>query len=182
VNSSHINTKRERGTSSAGADFSQAEPILAALTSEQQQRLTDVLDHYLRSQERGLPVSQEALLTAHPDLADVLRTYFKSLNELHGLAAGFSAAPTPDLPPPNTRERLGDFELVREIGRGGMGVVYEARQLSLDRRVAVKVLPFAAILDSRQIARFQHEAHAAAQLHHSHIVPVFAVGVERGVH
>ena len=63
-----------------------------------------------------------------------------------------------------------------------MGVVYEARQISLNRRVALKVLPFAAALDPRQLQRFQNEAQAAAGLHHTHIVPVFAVGVERGVH
>ena len=63
-----------------------------------------------------------------------------------------------------------------------MGVVYEARQISLGRRVALKVLPFAAVLDARQIARFKNEAQAAAQLHHPNIVPVFAVGGERGVH
>jgi len=84
--------------------------------------------------------------------------------------------------PARRRKRLGDYRLEREIGRGGMGVVYEARQLSLGRRVAVKVLPFAAVLDAKQIARFQNEAQAAAQLHHPHIVPVYAVGCERGVH
>ena len=77
---------------------------------------------------------------------------------------------------------LGDYRIVREIGRGGMGVVYEAMQLSLGRRVALKVLPFAATLDQRQLQRFENEAQAAALLHHSHIVPVFAVGCERGVH
>src|SRR5262249_6071443 len=77
---------------------------------------------------------------------------------------------------------LGDFRLVREIGRGGMGVVYEAVQLSLGRRVALKVLPFAAALDARQLRRFKNEAQAAAHLHHPHIVPVYAVGSERGVH
>ncbi|MBY0231029.1 MAG: serine/threonine protein kinase, partial [Gemmataceae bacterium] len=76
---------------------------------------------------------------------------------------------------------LGDFRLLREIGRGGMGVVYEAEQISLGRRVALKVLPVAATLDSRQMQRFENEARAAAHLHHGHIVPVFAVGRERGV-
>ena len=71
---------------------------------------------------------------------------------------------------------------MREIGRGGMGVVYEAVQISLGRRVALKVLPFASALDSRQLQRFKNEAHAAAQLHHTNIVPVFGVGCERGVH
>jgi serine/threonine protein kinase/Flp pilus assembly protein TadD len=77
---------------------------------------------------------------------------------------------------------LGDFRLVREVGRGGMGVVYEAVQISLGRRVALKVLPFAAALDAKQLQRFKNEAHAAAQLQHPNIVPVYAVGCERGVH
>ena len=72
--------------------------------------------------------------------------------------------------------------MLRIVGRGGMGVVYEAIQLSLNRRVALKVLPFAAALDPHQLRRFQIEAQAAAQLHHTSIVPVFSVGCERGVH
>ena len=75
-----------------------------------------------------------------------------------------AARPTPTPPP---AQPLGDFQLVREIGRGGMGVVYEAVQLSLGRRVAVKVLPLAAALDPRQLQRFRNEAQAAAQLHHT---------------
>ena len=78
--------------------------------------------------------------------------------------------------------RLGDYRILREIGRGGMGIVYEAEQISLRRRVALKVLPYAAIMDPRQLARFQNEAHAAASLRHPHIVPVYSVGRERGVH
>ena len=77
---------------------------------------------------------------------------------------------------------LGDFHILREVGRGGMGIVYEAEQLSLRRRVALKVLPFAAALDPRQLARFKSEAQATALLHHTNIVPVHAVGAERGVH
>jgi serine/threonine protein kinase len=83
---------------------------------------------------------------------------------------------TPDL------GQLGDYQLLREIGRGGMGIVYEAEQISLRRRVALKILPFVGGVDSRQLQRFRNEAEAAAHLHHSHIVPVFAVGCERGVH
>jgi serine/threonine protein kinase len=78
--------------------------------------------------------------------------------------------------------QLGDFRLLREIGRGGMGVVYEAEQISLERRVALKMLPFAAAIDPRQLQRFKNEALAAAQLRHENIVPVHAVGCERGVH
>jgi eukaryotic-like serine/threonine-protein kinase len=77
---------------------------------------------------------------------------------------------------------LGDYRIIREIGRGGMGVVYEAEQLSLGRRVALKVLPFAVAPDGRQLQRFKNEAQAAAQLHHAHIVPVYAVGCAGGVH
>src|SRR5207237_7572076 len=77
---------------------------------------------------------------------------------------------------------LGDFRIVREVGRGGMGVVYEAEQLSLRRRVALKVLPYAGALDPRALQRFQNEAQAAACLHHTNIVPVHFVGSERGVH
>jgi WD40 repeat protein/serine/threonine protein kinase len=77
---------------------------------------------------------------------------------------------------------LGDFRIVREVGRGGMGVVYEAEQISLRRRVALKVLPFAATMDPRHLQRFHNEARAAACLHHPLIVPVYAVGCERGVH
>ncbi|HTU24734.1 MAG TPA: serine/threonine-protein kinase [Pirellulales bacterium] len=77
---------------------------------------------------------------------------------------------------------LGEFRLIRELGRGGMAIVYEAEQVSLGRRVALKVLPLAAALDPRQLQRFRLEAQAAAHLHHSHIVPIYSVGCERGVY
>ncbi len=86
------------------------------------------------------------------------------------------------LQPNETQLPLGDFRIVREIGRGGMGIVYEAVQLSLGRRVALKVLPFAAALEPKHLQRFKNEAQAAAQLHHTNIVPVYAVGTQRGVH
>ncbi len=77
---------------------------------------------------------------------------------------------------------LGDYRLLRRIGSGGMGVVYEAEQLSLARRVALKVLPHASTLDPRRIERFRREARAAASLDHPHVVPVHAVGFDEGVH
>jgi serine/threonine protein kinase len=80
------------------------------------------------------------------------------------------------------RRVLGDYRIVREIGCGGMGVVYEAEQVSLGRRVALKVLPFAAILDPRRLQRFNNEAHAAASLKHPNIVRIYSVGCDRGVH
>lgn len=78
--------------------------------------------------------------------------------------------------------QLGDFRILRELGRGGMGIVYEAEQISLGRRVALKVLPFAAMLDKQQLTRFKNEARAAATLDHPNIVAIHSVGVDRGVH
>jgi serine/threonine protein kinase/Flp pilus assembly protein TadD len=82
----------------------------------------------------------------------------------------------------STGTRLGDFELLRELGRGGMGIVYEARQLSLKRRVALKVLPPALGMTAQAQQRFEREAQAAAKLHHTHIVPVHAIGEHDGHH
>ena len=77
---------------------------------------------------------------------------------------------------------LGDFKIMREIGRGGMGVVYEAQQLSINRRVALKVLPLAALIDSRTLQRFKNEVSAIATLDHPNIVSVYSVGEERAIH
>ena len=77
---------------------------------------------------------------------------------------------------------LGDYRILREIGRGGMGVVYEAEQVSLGRHVALKVLSGQARLDNRHLARFEREAKAAARLHHTNIVPVYGVGSADGLH
>src|ERR1700728_1737869 len=79
-------------------------------------------------------------------------------------------------------ERLGDFRVLREAGRGGMGVVYEAEQESLGRRVALKVLSTGSLLEPKQVRRFEREAKAAARLHHTNIVPVFGVGQQDGHH
>src|SRR4029077_19841681 len=125
-----------------------------------------------------------ALLSAHPGLADELRPYLDSIDKLHAATQDLRVTRSLDANagPAATGKRIGDFRIVREVGRGGMGVVYEAHQESLNRRVGLKILPVAAVLDPRQIARFKNEAQAAAQLHHPHIVPVFAVGQENGVY
>jgi serine/threonine protein kinase len=82
----------------------------------------------------------------------------------------------------NPPQHLGDFRIVREIGRGGMGIVYEAEQRSLARPVAVKVLPRHALLLDKHLQRFQREARTAARLRHTNIVPVFGVGEQEGLH
>ena len=138
-------------------------------------QLVDVLSQRLQA---GEPLDLTAALRAHPEYADQLRRLLPALGALNDLAPPGDGA-SPAAP---SREPLGDFRLIREVGRGGMGVVYEAEQISLRRQVALKVLPFAATLDSRQLQRFRHEAQAAALLHHPNIVPVYAVGCERGVH
>jgi tetratricopeptide (TPR) repeat protein len=158
-----------------------ASPARATSADPRFEELVEELSNRLQA---GEEVDIEAFARAHPDHAERLRQVLPALRVLVELggsgerAKAAAAAPEAgDLP-----GTLGDFRIVREVGRGGMGVVYEAVQLSLDRRVALKVLPFAATMDPRQLQRFHNEARAAASLHHEHIVPVYAVGSERGVH
>jgi serine/threonine protein kinase/tetratricopeptide (TPR) repeat protein len=136
---------------------------------------------YLAALEQGRPPDRTEFLHRYPDIAAALVECLDALELMNGATGQFE--------PPGTTPAgvaagipLGDFRIVREVGRGGMGVVYEAEQLSLGRRVALKVLPLAGALDSRHLQRFKNEARAAAGLHHSNIVPVHYVGCERGVH
>ncbi|MFO0808130.1 MAG: serine/threonine-protein kinase [Gemmataceae bacterium] len=137
-------------------------------------RLAMALRHYQAELDAGRRPDRATLLSAYPDLAGTLQEAMDGLDFLFTAASG----PRGHLA---LIRQLGDFRLLREIGRGGMGVVYEAEQVSLGRRVAIKVLPTASALDGRQRRRFLHEAQAAAHLHHTNIVPVFAVGCDRGV-
>lgn len=147
------------------------------------ERLAQVLDDYLAAVAQGVAPSRDSLFEQHPDLAGELRTCLASLDFIRrGAAKAVLAAPASGLLSGTADATIGDYRLVRELGRGGMGTVYEAVQLSLGRHVALKVLPHAAALDPKQLQRFQNEAQAAAQLHHPSIVPVYAVGCERGLH
>ena len=158
-------------------------PQPAELSAAGERRLAEILDAYLTQRERGHQLDSADLIAAHPEFARELKHYLAGIEFLQKAADELQDVRTPDGDEPAfENQQLGDYQLVQEIGRGGMGIVYEARQLSLGRRVAIKILPFAAVLDPKQIARFTREAQAAAQLHHPHIVPIYAVGCERGVH
>jgi serine/threonine protein kinase/Tfp pilus assembly protein PilF len=130
---------------------------------------------------RGESVDLNALLAEHPQHAARLKRLLPTIEALAAIDESTPAAAGSS----NGAERLstiGDYQIVREIAHGGMGIVYEARQIALSRRVALKVLPFATALDPRALARFKQESLAAAQLDHPHIVPVYGVGVDRGIH
>ena len=148
--------------------------------------LLRALDDYLAALQNGTAPPRREYLARHPELAEELDACLASLDFIRQAAvkpplddADGDEIPAADGLPGRV---LGDFRILRPVGQGGMGVVYEATQLSLQRRVALKVLPFASTLDPRRLRRFQNEAQAAAQLHHSNIVPVFGTGCERGVH
>ena len=115
-------------------------------------------------------------------MREEIRRVFTSVQMVEQMAKRRLSNRLSGLPATRPPEQLGDYRIVREIGRGGMGVVYEAEQMSLRRRVAVKVLPRQFLLDSRSAQRFAREAQTAAKLHHTNIVPVFGVGTDAGYH
>ena len=122
----------------------------------------------------------------YPELAGEIRDLFPTLVMMEQLGSGEDQiADRPADDPSQWKsmpERLGEYRILREIGRGGMGIVYEAEQESLGRHVALKVLTRHRDLGPIQLLRFEREARAAALLHHTNIVPVFAVGEDNGVH
>jgi serine/threonine protein kinase len=161
---------------------------------DREDRRNRVLLAYVEALEEGREPDRGRFLAAHPDFRPDLEAFLAGHDEVARLTAPLRAAAggdahgligahgdEPDDAPADHGE-LGDFRLLREVGRGGMGVVYEAEQISLRRRVALKVLPFAAAIDPRRLQRFKTEALAAAHVQHEKIVPVHAVGCERGVH
>jgi serine/threonine protein kinase/Flp pilus assembly protein TadD len=159
-------------------------------TCEHEGLLDEIVTGYLRAVGAGETPNRHELLARHPELAAELNEFFADQDRLTQLAAPLRRAaqaarldgPLNVLTDGLAPGLLGDFRLLREVGRGGMGIVYEAEQVSLGRRVALKVLPLAATMDPRHLQRFHNEAPAAASLEHGHIVPVHGVGCERGVH
>ena len=119
---------------------------ISHLNHDQQQRLTDILDDYLRGLEEGDPVDVEQVLRQNADISDALRDYLTTLNSLRGIAPGFQSHG--DLEPLVSGDsgdsvhslQLGEYTIIGEVGRGGMGIVYEAQHNALNRRVALKIL------------------------------------------
>jgi serine/threonine protein kinase/WD40 repeat protein len=149
-----------------------------------ERKLIEVLaEQFITRYRRGERPALSEYISAHPELADEIRELFPTLVMIEELApddSGLSAPATAaSSQPPHLS--LGDYRLIREIGRGGMGVVYEAEQVSLGRRVALKVLPRHTFSDVALRQRFYREARAAAQLHHTNIVPVYEVGEDQDV-
>jgi serine/threonine protein kinase len=141
-------------------------------------------EEFLERFRRGERPALSEYTGKFPELASQIRDLFPALVMLEDVRpASRGEAEGGPAPAEGKRlERLGDYRILREVGRGGMGIVYEAEQESLGRHVALKVLPAHTLLDPRQLQRFQREARAAARLHHTNIVPVFDVGESDGLH
>jgi WD40 repeat protein/serine/threonine protein kinase len=155
-------------------------------SSSERNPVEELAEEFAARHRRGERPSLTEYTQRYPQWADEIRDVFPALVMMEqfkppvgeATAAG-GLAPTADSKP---LERLGDYRILREIGRGGMGLVYEAEQISLGRHVALKVLPTHHLLDPRHLARFRREAKAAARLHHTNIVPVYGVGDDSGLH
>ena len=143
-----------------------------------------VLAEYMLRLDRGEAVDRDRLLSEHPEAAEELRLFFDDSDAVEQFTGS-----TFDWPPSGRSDgtslagsRFRDLELVRELGRGGMGVVYLARQVRLDRFVCVKVLLSGRYAGDDDLRRFIREAASAAGLRHPNIVAIFDVGQHEGQH
>lgn len=142
-----------------------------------------LVEEWTAKLQAGESVDLSTYTCAYPDHASKLADLLPAVQVLADLGMSATEHSGADMPTPSSAIGiLGDYRVIDQIGSGGMGVVYEAEQISLARRVALKVLPFAAVLNPKQLQRFKNEALAAASLDHPNIVPVYAVNHERGVH
>ena len=144
---------------------------------DRDERLGEAVEAYLALAEEGAPPDPEAFAARYPDLAEDLQAALEGLALIRGLV-GEPSGPGNRL---ESGRRIAGYRIVRELGRGGMGTVYEAVHVGLDRPVALKVLGTHATPDSTGRRRFLNEARTAAGLHHTHIVPVFDVGQVGGL-
>ncbi|HQR08446.1 MAG TPA: protein kinase [Gemmatales bacterium] len=136
----------------------------------------DFLTRYRRGERPSISEYARQFPDVANQVADVIQVMLlmENLGAEHDEASGSHHDPLPD--------KLGDYRIVRELGRGGMGVVYEAIQEELGRHVALKVLPATSLLKPNNLERFRREAKVAARLHHTNIVPVYGVGAQDGIH
>lgn len=162
-------------------DLEPSEESRASGAVEKRDPVESLAEAYVSQLRQGDAPPVEELAAEHPDQEESILALFPAIRALERLRQRHDEDRSFANPWP-TLERLGDFRIVREIGRGGMGVVFEAEQESLGRRVAVKVLPRAALLEEPQLRRFQREARTAASLHHTNIVPILGVGEQDGWH
>jgi serine/threonine-protein kinase len=159
------------------------ENLPPTLADEREQRLARLLADLSDQVRQGRHPDLDAVAAAHPDLANELRELWGAVllaDELARGERGCVSAPSVSLgalTQPRSPRLFGDYELLEEIGRGGMGLVYRARQRRLDRIVALKMILRGELASPEELARFQTEAQATAQLQHPHIVPVYDAGV-----
>jgi serine/threonine protein kinase/WD40 repeat protein len=157
-----------------------------ATPSSDRDPVEKLAEEFVERYRRGERPSLTEYTTRYPDLAEEIRDLFPPLLEMEQVGT-VDAAPVDRSPPAGFElsappRQLGEYRILREIGRGGMGVVYEAVQEPLGRHVALKMLPLHGLLNPTQLERFRREARAAARLHHTNIVPVFGVGEDSGIH
>lgn len=151
-------------------------------SGDQDELLIEAIEEFSRAQERDSSLTIDQFANRYPDIRNELIGCLKPFKEFSQTELAPNEAQESTEGIANNLGSLGDFRLLAEIGRGAMGIVYRAEQISIGRLVAVKTLPLAAILDTEHIERFKNETRAAGNLHHDNIVPVLSVGEERGVY
>ncbi|NQT16718.1 MAG: protein kinase [Planctomycetes bacterium] len=149
---------------------------------EQRNPIEVLAEQFILRRRRGEGQTVDEYASTHPELADEIRRLFPAIIAMEQVKTFVvESGDRPIELRVDKLEQLGDYRILREIGRGGMGIVYEAEQQSLGRLVAVKVFPQQVLGDSRQLQRFRREARVAALLHHTNIVQVFGVGDQDGL-